>query len=43
MDMREYYFVLQRKLVEAKYTEMDIKHFDGNKEFPVYFPEGLSG
>lgn len=26
MDMREYYFVLQRKLVEAKYTEMDIKH-----------------
>lgn len=26
MDMREYYFVLQRKLAEAKYTEMDIKH-----------------
>lgn len=26
MDMGEYHFVLQRKLVEAKNTEMDIKH-----------------
>lgn len=26
MDMREYHFVLQRKLVEAKNTEMDIKY-----------------
>lgn len=26
MDMREYHFVLQRKLAEAKNIEMDIKH-----------------
>lgn len=44
MDTREYRFVLQRKLVEAKNSEVEIKHLHSimeKKEFPVCFPEGL--